>query len=105
MVRGTWKHTLRIRVCAVESQTEKIPLSLIHSFLCRVLKNESADDNFQTDRCGETLWAPDSRTDATHCRTAAGEAQDILAENGSQARQISIAVRCPECANAAKVTA
>jgi len=24
--------------------------------------------NFQTDRCGETLCAPDSRTDA-HCRT------------------------------------
>ena len=38
--------------------------------------------NFQTDRCGETLCAPDSRTDA-HCRTApAADARAIVNRNG-----------------------
>jgi hypothetical protein len=42
---------------AVESQTEKIPLSLIH--LSALPKSRSGRlKNFQTDRCGETLCAP-----------------------------------------------
>jgi len=47
---------------AVESQTETIPLSLIH---LPALPNLSGATvwNFQIDRCGETLCAPSSRTD------------------------------------------
>ena len=32
----------------------------------------------QTGRCGETLWAPDSRTDGRHCRTGAAVTQELF---------------------------
>jgi hypothetical protein len=43
---------------AVESQTEKNPLSLIHLPAPAENSRKQQTENFQIDRCGETLCAP-----------------------------------------------